>query len=172
MANTISIFCIIVGLILCLLSCRISRRVNYSRLTLGLAILFISLFAQVYSNSMEVDIKKRGLVQTAEDEIVYELITIEANKENTEFYFYYRTEIDGVEGFDNKTISSENIFIVETNQCKPMIIETIEVYEYEIDELERWWLDEKFLEAFVPKTVQNYEIYVPEGTLEREYNLK
>ena len=171
MANKISIFCVVIGLILCFLSGRKNRKINYNCLTLGLAMLFVAFFAQLLFNAMQIDIEKREMLQTTEEEFVYELITIEANSENTEFYFYYRTEINGIEGFNNKTIPSQNVFIIETNQCKPMIIETLTVYEYEIDAFERWWLDEKYLETFAPKTIQSYEIYVPEGTIKREYNL-
>lgn len=171
MANKISIFCAIIGLILCFISGRRNHKINYNCLTLGLAMLFIAFFAQLLFNSMRIDIEKREMTQTTEEELVYDLISIESNNENTEFFFYYRTEVNGVEVFDNKTISSENVFIIETNQCRPMVIETLATYEYEIDGFERWWLDEQYLEEFAPKTVQSYEIYVPEGTIKREYNL-
>lgn len=174
MSTGISAVCTVVGIILCIFSTRTRGkiRVNYTTLTLGIIALFITFFAQSSSYSMQLDILDREMVQVLEEENVYQLITIEANDENTEFYFYYRTEIDGVEGFDNKTISSENIFVVESNQCKPMIVENLAVYEYEITDFERWWLDKRYLEALTPKTEQSYEIYVPEGTLTREYNLK
>ena len=174
MVNVILGVSFLAGIILCIFSTRTrnKQKVNYVSFNLGLIALFVAFFVHTYTYSMKLDIEKREMVQISEEETVYQLITIEANDENTEFYFYYQTEIDGVEGFDNKTISSENIFIVESNQCKPMIIETLAVYEHEITEFEKWWLGARYLEDFLPRKVQSYEIYVPEGTLEREYNLK
>ena len=174
MVNVILGVSFLAGIILCIFSTRTrnKQKVNYVSFNLGLIALFVAFFVHTYTYSMKLDIEKREMIQISEEETVYQLITIEANDENTEFYFYYWAEIDGVEGFDNKTINSENIFVVESNQCKPMIIETLTVYEYEITEFEKWWLDPHYLNTLKTKVVQNYEIYVPEGTLEREYNLK
>ena len=68
-------------------------------------------------------------------------------------------------------ISSENVFVVESNQCKPMVIENITVYEYDLSDFERRWLSAQYLETLQPQIHQYYEIYVPEGTFVRKYNL-
>ena len=174
MANGIIAIFAIVGVILCIFSAR-SRskiRINYTCLFIGIFSLFVAYFCYSYTYSMQLDIEKREMLQVAQKEIVYELITIEANDDDTELHFYYRTEVDGVEGMKPQKISSDNIFVVETNQCKPMIIENLTVYAYELTDFERWWLSAKYIEKLEPQTQQYYEIYVPEGTFKREYNLK
>ncbi len=174
MASVILSVFIVSGIIFCIFcaSTRSKIRVNYVALTIGLLSLFIAFFTHTYTYSMKLDIAKREMKQISQEEIVYELITIEANDDDTEFHFYYRTEVNGVEGMMPKTIASENIFVIETNQCKPMIIENVTIFDYELTDFERWWLDAKYLENLQPQTHQYYEIYVPEGTFAREYNLK
>ncbi len=174
MANVILPVFILVGIILCIFCARSRNKlkINMLCLILGLAALFISFLTFEFTYSMKLDISKRELLQTAQEETVYQLITIEPNKENTEFHFYYRTEYEGAEGFDHKTISSENIFVVETNHTKPMIIETTTLYQYPLSKFEKWWLGERYVESLEKQATYFYEIYVPEGTLAREYNLK
>ena len=121
---------------------------------------------------MKLDIFERDMVQISQEETVYQLITIEPNEENTEFHFYYCTEYEGVEGYDHKTISSENIFVVETNHCKPMIIETATIFKYPLSGFEKWWLGEKYVTNLEEQVTYFYEIYIPEGTLARKYDLK
>ena len=151
---------------------RKKSKTNHMTFSIIIATLFVVYLVQSYTYSMKLDIQKRDMVQIAQNETVYELISIEPNNENTLFHFYYRTEIDGVEGKMHKIISSENVFIIETNQCKPMIIETIVIYDYELTEFEKNWLSDKYIENLVARTEKCYEIYVPEDTLKREYNLK
>ena len=174
MANVILSVFIVTGIIFCIFSAHTKSkfRINYIALCIGLISLFIAFFAHTYTYSMKLDIQKRDMTQLSQDEIVYELITIESNDEDTEFHFYYRTEVDGVEGMKPKTISSDNVFVVETNQCKPMVIENTTIYDYELTDFERWWLGSEYLEKLQQRIHQYYEIYVPEGTFEREYNLK
>ena len=174
MASVILGVFIILGIIFCIFSAHTKSkfRINYVALCIGLISLFIAFFAHTYTYSMKLDIQKRDMTQLSQDEIVYELITIESNDEDTEFHFYYRTEVDGVEGMKPKTISSDNVFVVETNQCKPMVIENTTIYDYELTDFERWWLGSEYLEKLQQRIHQYYEIYVPKGTFEREYNLK
>ena len=174
MASVILGVFIILGIIFCIFSAHTKSkfRINYVALCIGLISLFIAFFAHTYTYSMKLDIQKREKIQVSQEEIVYELITIEANDDDTEFHFYYRTEVNDVEGMKPKTISSENIFVIETNKCNPMIIENITVFDYELTEFEKWWLDAKYLENLQPQLNQYYEIYVPEGTFNREYHLK
>ena len=91
MANIILGVSIVTGIIFCIFSTRTRNKskVNFVALEIGLIALFIAFFLHSYTYSMKLDIEKREMIQVHEEEIVYQLITIEANDENTEFYFYY-----------------------------------------------------------------------------------
>ena len=174
MSNVILPVFTLAGIILCIF-CTHSRskvKINMLCLLLGLSALFLAFLAFEFTYSMKLDISKRELVQISQEETVYQLITIESNEENTEFHFYYRTEYEGVEGLDHKTISSENIFVVETDHTKPMIIETITHAQLPLSKFEEWWLSKRYVANLEEQTTYFYEIYVPEGTFKREYNLK
>ena len=173
MAIGIIAICTIVGIILCIFSARTRSKIkiNLTCLFVGIFALFVAYLGYSYTYSMQLDIAKREMFEVEKEEIFYELITIEANDDDTEFHFYYRTEVDGVEGMKLHKISSENVFIVESNQCKPMVIENITVYEYDLSDFERRWLSAQYLETLQPQIHQYYEIYVPEGTFVRKYNL-
>lgn len=176
MANDITGICVVLIVSLGLFRIfnppiRKKSKTNHMTFPIIIFALFAIYLVQSYTYSMKLNIQKRDMIQTVQDEIVYELISIEPNEENTKFNFYYLVEIDGIEGKKQKTISSENVFVIETNQCKPMIIETLVVYEYELTDFEKQWLGVKFVNSLSSQTQQSYEIYVPEDTLKRTYTL-
>ena len=118
MANGIIAIFAIIGVILCIFSAR-SRskiRINYTCLFIGIFSLFVAYFCYSYTYSMQLDIEKREMLQVAQKEIVYELITIEANDDDTELSLRPKS-LDEYIGQD-KAKDNLNIYIKAALQRK------------------------------------------------------
>ena len=132
----------------------------------------------------ETEIKERDMILISEEKVTYELVSLRTDKEivghgskyylhiyeNRIFDFYYKSTKNGNEGFEPGTIVADAVFIDETIESSPVIIETIQTYDYSLTPFERFWYSKtKTLE---PVKHKSYDIYVPEGSILGSYELE
>ena len=173
---------IIPGIILCIRSAH-HFRIKRLPMTLGIILILLAFSALVFTFTLEGKIGAREPIMTAEETIEYELVSLQADteiagngtrfylevSEKTVFHFYYKTTKNGKEGFAPKTITSHNVFISETYETAPIILEINTTYDYPFTEFEKWWFQE-YLHDLNPYTITSYEIYVPAGSIIESYN--
>lgn len=143
---------------------------------------FICCIACVCSSiSMEIKIKERGASAVSQETIEYQLVSLHEDtaisgsggrsyleiSEKTVFHFYYKTNKNGKDGFAPKTINSSEVFIDETHESEPVILEIHTNYEYQFTKFEKWWLGDTI--QLLPYTYVSYEIYVPAGSIVETY---
>ena len=151
---------------------------------LGILCGIIAVFIFFSSITMESEIKERDMILISEETITYELVSLRTDKEivghgsryylhiyeNRVFDFYYKSTKNGIEGFEPGTIVADDVFIAQTVECPPVIIETIRTYDYSFTPFERFWFSETT--TFEPITHKSYDIYVPEGSILGSYELE
>ena len=87
---------------------------------------------------------------------------------SNDFYFYYKTTQNGIDGFTNGMFtigSNDDVFITHLFEGTPTIIVTTTIYEYPISKFEKIWLSTNDISSLQRVTKKLYEIYVPEGSI-------
>lgn len=172
------------GISMCFVEFNISPRINKVLNSLKLVFLFIAAFIFFSSFTMESEIKERDMILISEETMTYELVSLRTDKEivghgskyylhiyeNRVFDFYYKSTKNGMEGFEPGTIIADDVFIVPTIECSPVIVETIRTYDYSFTPFERFWFSQTT--TLEPITHTSYDIYVPEDSILGSYELE
>ena len=172
---------IIPGIVLCIRSAH-HYRIKKVQMTLGIILIFLAFSALIFTFTLEGKIGDREPTIISEETVEYELVSLQTDteisgngtrfylevSEKTVFHFYYKTTKNGKDGFAPKTITSHNVFISETYETAPIIIEINTSYGYPFTEFEKWWFQE-YLHDLNPYTITSYEIYVPAGSIIESY---
>ena len=188
MRNLILAVSVVLGIFCTFEGYHTHRQTRRNRFFARIAILLIlvPIILLGYASAREVEIQKRGRNFTFGEENVYELVALTYDNQLSEknkpsyvevsgkriFHFYYKVIKNEMECIESRTIESDDVLIIQTNKCKPMVIETIRIYEYELTDFERsWFYESEIAEKFPPEIQKSYEIYVPVGTIVENYNL-
>ena len=173
---------IIPGIILCISSAH-HYRIKKVRMTLGIILLILAFSTLIFTFNIETEISQRTPFVLSEETTTYELVSLQTDteisgtgshhyleiSEKTVFNFYYKTTKNGKEGFAPKTIMTTNVFIDETYESAPVILEIKTTYAYPFTEFEEFWF-RNYIHNLDPYTVTSYEIYVPAGSIVETYN--
>ena len=172
---------IVSGIILCISSAR-HYKIKKIRMTLGIFLVILAISALIFTFNLETEIGQRTHVIIHEETTTYELVSLQTGteisgngsrhylevSEKTVFNFYYKVTKNGKEGFAPKTIVATDVFIDETYESAPIILEIQTTYAYPFTEFEEWWFQD-YLHGLDPYTVASYEIYVPAGSIIETY---
>lgn len=162
----------------------ISPKINKVLNRLGFVFYIIAALIILCSLITETEIKERDMILISEEKVTYELVSLRTDKEivghgskyylhiyeNRIFDFYYKSTKNGNEGFEPGTIVADDVFIDETIESSPVIIETIQTYDYSLTPFERFWYSKTT--TLEPVTHKSYDIYVPEGSILGSYELE
>lgn len=175
---------LVLSIVMCFSEFNISPKIDKVLNRLGFVFGIIAAFIILCSMSTEKEIKERDMILISEESITYELVSLRTDKEivghgsryylhiyeNRIFDFYYKSTKNGLEGFEPGTIVTDDVFLAETIECSPVIIETIRTYDYSFTPFEKFWYSGTT--DFELVTHKSYDIYVPEGSILGTYDLE
>ena len=91
----------------------------------------------------------------------YGFLTMYSNSERDVYSYYYMTENGG---YKRETIEDYNVTIFEEDNCTPRITKVTITYFYQYGFLGIKWNE-------IERTEEEYNIYVPKGSIVREFEL-